>query len=809
MKSRGRREAGPLTRSQLRFITAVILALVSLGLAVWIAPRLLRRVTGSERGPAATFVGRAACASCHERETKQFTGSRHDLAMQPADSSTVLGDFAGGSFTHFGVTTRFARRGGRYFVTTDGPDGKLAEFRIEYTFGVFPLQQYLVALPGGRYQALSVAWDSRSRSDGGQRWFHLYPAERIPAGDILHWSGPEQNWNYMCAECHSTNLKKNWRADSSGAGYVTTYSEIDVSCEACHGPGSRHVTWGRAHGAARRPYAADTVGAVQGTSGSRASTASMGLVADLRAPAHTWVMDAASGIAHRDSPRASTTEIELCARCHSRRTELFEDYRPGEPLMRTHKPALLDDALYFADGQQREEVYEYGSFLQSRMYAAGVSCGDCHDPHGLRIATAPDQLCAHCHSPARFATEAHSHHAAGSRGASCVACHMPNRNYMVVDARRDHSFRVPRPDLTRKIGSPNACNGCHADRSTAWAEHTVERWYPGGRWTQPHYGEAIDAGRRSLPGATIALSQLLDAGGTPGIVRATAAELLADHYSPAALPSLERALQDADGMVRSAALDAAAALAPEDRLRLVPALLSDSLRVVRIEAASALAGEAARLGANTRATFDAAIAEYREAQATNADRPESYSNLGALDARLGLRDAARREYEKGLGVGPWFTQLWINLAELLREDGDDSQGEHVLRRGLAVAVDSAAMHHALGLNLARQQRAFEALAELKRSVDLAPDNTRYAYVYGVALLSSGRPQPAIATFESALARQPADHDLLIALATMNRDLGHIDRAREYARRLVVAAPEDAAAKQLLDELTLRSDGASR
>ena len=782
-------------------ITVVVIAC----LGAWLARRS-GLFPGTAAPPsAASYVGRAACASCHPRETALFTGSRHDLAMQPADSSTVLGDFAGVSFEHFGVTSRFDRRDGAYFVTTDGPDGRLAEFRVAYTFGVHPLQQYLIAFPGGRLQALSVAWDSRSRSEGGQRWFHLYPNERMPAGDVLHWTGPEQNWNYMCAECHSTNLRKGWRSDS--AAYKTTFSEIDVSCEACHGPGSAHADWARREDSRHRSWLAGIGhGAWGGTpdtsrtaSGLR-SPAAMGLLVDLREPPHAWTMDAASGIAHRDRPRASTSEIETCARCHARRTALFEDYLPGRPLMRTHKPALLDERLYYADGQQLEEVYEYGSFLQSRMHAKGVSCGDCHDPHRPAITGVPDAVCARCHATSRFASSEHHHHKPGSKGASCVACHMAAREYMGVDARRDHSFRVPRPDLTLKLGTPNACHSCHSDHPAAWAERAVETWYPNGYWRLPHYGEALDAGRRGVPGAGMALARLVDNPVMPAIARATGLELLADYLSPASLPTLERAMLDPDGLVRSAALDAAAELGPADRMRLTIPRLRDTLRIVRIEAASALAAEANQLSPSERPAFDAALTEYRAAQATNADRPESYSNLGALDARLGDRVAARREYEQGLRIGPWFTGLWVNLADLLREEGDDAEGERVLRRGLEVAVDQARIHHALGLNLARQQRTQAALAELARSVALAPDDTRYAYVYGVGLLSAGRTREALAIFESALARRPADRDLLIALATTDRDLGRLDRARDYARRLAEAAPDDAEARQLLAQL---------
>jgi tetratricopeptide (TPR) repeat protein len=735
---------------------------------------------------AAEYVGRAACADCHPTETAAWKGSDHDLAMQIPDDTTVVGDFSGATFEHFGVVSTFTRRDGKYFVTTDGPDGKPADFEVAYTFGVHPLQQYLLRLANGRLQALDVCWDARPKEQGGQRWFHLYPNEAIPAGDVLHWTGPAQNWNHMCAECHSTDVRKGWNA--AERRFETTFSEIDVSCEACHGPASSHVAWARARGASGEDVATPGL-----------DTKAMGLVADLGRRA-AWIPDPLTGIAHRREPLSSHAEVETCARCHARRTLLFEDYVPGEPLLRTHKPALLDELLYHADGQQMDEDYEYGSFLQSRMYAAGVSCGDCHEPHGIRRPANVDSLCVLCHLPARFDVPAHHHHAVGSKGASCVECHMPSKNYMVVDGRRDHSFRVPRPDLTLKIGTPNACNGCHADQDARWASDAVAGWYPSGRSTKPHYGEALQVGRRGMPGAELALAKLADDLLQPAITRASALELLTDLLGPSSLATIERALHDPDGLVRGAALDTVAALPPAERVRLASPLLTDPLRVVRIEAASALATDEHELSVGARPAFEAALAEYRAAQATSADRPEAHANLGSLEARLGNRAAARREYEEGLRLGPWFTGLWVNLADLEREEGDEAGCERTLRKGLEVAASKAELRHALGLGLARQKRLADALPELESAANLAPENVRFAYVYGVALLSSGRPRDALAIFARALERRPGDRDVLAALVNVHRDLGEIERAREYARRLVEATPGDPAARRLLEEV---------
>ena len=331
--------------------------------------------------------------------------------MQEVSGETVLGRFDGAEIEHFGARTRFFRKGESFFVSAEGPDGQQADFEIKYTFGVEPLQQYLIELPGGRLQALNVAWDARPKSQGGQRWFHLHPDEPVPVGDVLHWTGPASSWNSTCADCHSTNLRKNYSAALNE--YDTRWSEIDVACEACHGPGSRHVEWASSH--------------------REVLDANKGLLVDLGPDGGNWTMDAATGIATRTKPRDSQTELNTCAPCHSRRAPISADREPDRPLLDSYVPALLEEGLYYADGQIQDEVYVYGSFLQSKMYRAGVTCSDCHDPHSLRVRDGPDAACARCHLPAKFAVRSHHHHAPGSPGSRCVERHMPATTYMVID----------------------------------------------------------------------------------------------------------------------------------------------------------------------------------------------------------------------------------------------------------------------------------------------------------------------------------------------------------------------------------------
>ena len=675
------------------------------------------RTTAVAATLANTYVGRARCATCHETENRLWQGSHHDLAMREATPAAVRGDFSGRTVPHFGVTSTLFRRGDRPWVRTDGPDGRLHDYPVAYTFGVAPLQQYLVALPGGRYQALPLAWDSRPATAGGGRWFHLHPGEPVPAGDALHWTGSNQNWNSMCSECHSTGLEKRYQPEKDE--YRTTWSEIDVACEGCHGPGARHVAWAAAP---KRQRAADRT---------------LGLAVRLRDPGRgTWGVDPKTGNGHRLAPPVATGEVETCARCHSRRTPIAAEYTYGRPLLDSHRPALLDAGLYHADGQIDGEVYEYGSFLLSRMHSKGVTCSDCHEPHSATLRLPGNALCTRCHEATRFDAPAHHHHPAASAGAQCVSCHMPEKTYMGVDARRDHSLRLPRPDLSSKLGTPNACNRCHQDRTPRWAAAAVARW-TGGKPLPPHWGEAIAAGRRNAPGAGEALLRVADDRTVPALARATALSLLgnlAESTPPAALDStLGRSLADPDPLVRLGGVLGTGVLAPEDRLRLAAPLLGDPVRGVRIEAARVLAPLPTAAWTGDRAPFVAALAEYRTAQEANAERPDAHLNLGWLETQLGNLERAEAEYRKALRLDPGSAAAWADLADLARARGRDDEAEPLLRQAVTLGPREGAVHHALGLLLIRQNRLAEAVPELAEAVALAPAEPRYAYVHAFAV----------------------------------------------------------------------------
>lgn len=746
---------------------AIAVALVLVAIAMVAGP-----AQGGDAEPA--FVGSAACGACHQGEMAAWRNSHHDLAMAEATEQSVLGDFDGATFTYGDVTSRFFKRDGKFFVHTDGADGKLADFQIRYTFGFYPLQQYLIAFPDGRMQALGIAWDSRPKDKGGQRWFHLYPDQKLKAGDPVHWTGIDQTWNFQCAECHSTELRKNY--DAAKDTYATTWAEIDVACEACHGPGSAHVAWAK---------------------GERSGPNGLTVQFDERKGVN-WTLDPATGTAKRSHPRISAKELETCGVCHARGTKIAEPWRPGRSLLETHVPTLLYRGLFEADGKSLDEVYNYAPFRQSKMFVAGVSCSDCHDPHSVKLRAEGDGVCLQCHDGAKFAAVSHHHHAEGSAGSRCVSCHMPVKTYMEVDPRHDHAFRIPRPDESVRFGTSNACTDCHADKDAAWAAAAVERWYGPHRKGFQTWTGTFDAARTGKPEAAALLVQLALSTDAPSIARATALESLADFPSRDAVAAAQRALADPDPLVRLAALRTLRPYGAANIRPLAGRLLADPVLAVRIEAASLLADlPRERLSPQEGNRLARAIEDYVTAQRVNADRPEHRVNLGSLNLRQQRYAEAEAEFRAAARLDPAFAPATVGLAELYAQQSRDGDGERVLRTALARTPDSAELRHALGLNLVRQRRTADALPELGRAAALDPATTRYTYVYAVALNSAGRSNEAITALETAYARRPADREILLALATINRDAGHREAALRWAERLLAIDPS---AQPLVEQL---------
>ena len=735
--------------------------------------------TGKDQQHPAAFSGTMKCKECHQKEYDKWLNSNHDHAMDVASEETVLGNFNDAGFQAHGVTSRFYKKDGKFFVHTQGPEGTMGDFEVSHTFGWFPLQQYLVPFPSGRLQCLPIAWDVREK-----KWYTLYPNEPLDPKDWLYWTNAGQNWNGMCAECHSTNLKKNYDIETDT--YRTTWSEIDVGCEACHGPGSRHVQW------AEMP--------------------------DMARP-RVENFD----LAVKTSGLGSRKLVELCAPCHSRRASLGDYTHAEADLLDSLLPSLLTEELYFPDGQILDEVYVYGSFTQSKMYHRDVRCSDCHDVHSLKVIQEGNALCLQCHRAEEYdSKEHHFHKKQGEKGdpvksadgkvlfevgtgAECVQCHMPGRTYMGIHYRLDHSLRIPRPDLGQEIGTPNACNRCHIDKTAQWSVDAVNKWYGPGR--RAHYGTVIEAGRRRLPAAKPDLIRLAADPLYPVIVRSTALSLLTAYPGEDTVRALESALMDDEALIRRTAVQSIALSGLRRQTELIAPLLYDPVAAVRMEAASALAGEPSKsLSPDEQKVFQTGLQEYVAAMQYSGDFAFGRYNLANLYVALNQPEEAIRNYEAALKIDDLFYPAKVNLAMLYNGRGENEKAERLFRDVTAKHPELYDVAYSLGLLLIEMGKHQEALEYLEMATEGLPERSRIQYNLGLLLHVLQRDSEAEAALQRALGLEPSNMDYLYAVAEFYLKRNRLAEARKIAEKMVSTHPDQRIGRELLDLIERRHEG---
>ncbi len=810
-------------------------------------PLLPIRLDAIDPVATAKYVGSPNCVECHKDQYDLWLNSHHDLAMKVANDETVLGDFDDAEFVYTPTknlkegqeireVTRFYREGRRFLVETLNEKGDLQEYEVLYTFGWTPLQQYLVDTGDGKLQCLPFAWDAREKgtykdmdddgnvieAEGGQRWYHLYGDEYIPPGDILHWLEVNQRWNFMCAECHSTNLKKNF--DLANNRYNTTWAEINVACESCHGPGSDHIKWGRANKDIDKKDAPPAE--------------EMGLVVNLKNDGGgVWQYNQSKNVYERTKPLTSRVQMEMCGRCHARRHQLTDQYKHGQRFHDAHGLFTAEDpALYFADGQIKDEVYVYGSFLQSKMYEQGVRCIDCHDPHSLLLKEQGNALCIACHNKNTYDSTSHHFHKMDQPGADCVSCHMYERPYMGHDWRSDHSFRIPRPDLSVFFETPNTCTQCHMQMDTnegrdrkqtdLWALEKVNEWYGpiNEREQWPHYADAFKAVEIGRVDADERLFRVVMVDEYPVFARVSALRSMTNRGFRS-YQELGRVLQVAlaheSPMFRTAGVAALEALSTqEDNAELKRALmrqrwavaerhnlLADEVRSVRIETARLLATDLLdedEIDPEMKRQFDAALAEFIDTQRTNADRGSAHMNLGVLYLNMGDLDKAEQAYKQAITVDPDFILAHINLSDFYKKERKDTTtAMTVLRRALERHPDVPLLHYTMGLtrkSINSPEYNKLAVESFERAAELAPEIPHYAYTHALSLNAIGKSHAAIVVLLKNYKDHPEHLDTIHALATIYRDTGQMDKAVRYARLLIKLEPHNPNYRALHDSM---------
>jgi predicted CXXCH cytochrome family protein len=681
-----------------------------------------------------TYIGSENCIDCHQEASENWKGSHHDLAMQVANDSTVLGDFNDVKIEIDGVKYFFYKKNNDFFVLVNEIDNTETEYKITYAFGVTPLQQYLVDFADGKKQVLRVTWDCIEK-----KWYHQYKGDKIEPHDWLHWTRSAQNWNTMCAECHSTNLKKNYDVDSDA--FNTTYDEINVACESCHGPASKHVNWAKEHPDGNNTYIVS------------------------------------SGV-------GQTQQMNLCAPCHARRVKLTPDLKPGESFENQYMVQNITSNFYHGDGQIDEEDYVYGSFKQSKMYDEGVTCTDCHNPHSLKLKYEGNQLCTQCHVSSQYDAKQHHFHESNTASSLCINCHMTGKNYMGNDFRRDHSFRIPRPDQSVEYGTPNACTGCHQDKSDQWAAKAIIAWY--GTERADHFSDALLVSNKTNMSHSerAMLDDFINDLQYPNIARATVIENL-NYNTQESFNSLFVALQDSSAAVRYNALMKFRGLPADMRKATAVKFMNDSLRLVRIGAAQiVLDMDITEFEAKDRPMVDTSMGELETMLFSNADFSTGRMQLGDYYMQRNDIPNAIKHYEIAIKKDSLLTIVYSNLATAYSINKELNKAELTLNTWIKLEPEQGRPHYLKALLYFEMVKNDAAVAQLKIAIKKDPRDTRSMYNLATYFYQENRDaKKAEYYIQQALKLDPENTDFKYLLALVYKNLGQVQKGQAILNEL--------------------------
>ncbi len=691
-----------------------------------------------------SFIGDQQCKNCHAPEYKAWAGSGHFKAMLPANDSTVAGDFNNKKLVANGISSRFFKKNGKFYINTEGEDGPNQDFEIRYTFGYYPLQQYLVEFPGGRMQSTRASWDVKNK-----KWFYQYPGQKIPAHNWFHWTANAANWNTMCSSCHSTNLQKNYNSDSDV--YHTTFTNINVSCETCHGPGKLHIEY------------------INGENYRNGNKIAGSMI-----------------LLKRKGEKIA--EIDACAVCHARRTELVPTPKPGAPLLDNYIPEIPTTEHFYSDGQANDEDYNYTSFTESKMFRQGVRCSNCHEPHQATLKFIGNSLCTQCHAKT-YDSYAHTFHTIGTQGSECKNCHMPGKFYMGNDYRYDHTFRVPRPDLSVIYGTPNACNNCHQEKTAQWAADAVKKSYGPDR--KYHFAEDLIPGSILDKNSEAHLTKLLKDTSVPDMIKAASASYLGNIQTGNSLDALLGCLNMADAQIRYRALIALNNFPPEKWIYAAGPLLQDSIRAVRIAAAELyLPVPASQVPAEYNNDFLKAKSELESYTLYQSDFAIGNVMIGDFYFKQNEYTNAAKYYRRGLKKDSLMNYARLNLSVVYNLSKQNDKALQVLKDAEKVDPNNERIYFNLALLYNEMGNPGDAAKSLARAVELKSLNPRVYYNYGLLLQQSGKIKQAIEMYKKGLKIVPADESLNYTLALLLVQIGSIEEARIPAAVLKKNYPDN-------------------
>jgi len=701
----------------------------------------------------ADYIGSNNCGSCHKDAYQQWRQSLHIRMTKPIAEATVVGDFSGAAtLDDHGRAFAFGTADGTPFMRIAFGTAKPETFRVDYTLGAKRYQGYLSTMADGRIYVLPAFWHIESR-----RWVDWKEITPIPEGahDL------RQIWNTNCFNCHGTNIAQGF--DVAAKRYKSTWTEMGIGCEACHGPGKPHV---------------ELMEAWEKNPESKPAYDTSAKNREL------------SGLLKIFSPRTATPRqtYDTCAYCHGNKQNVFLGFRAGDHYDDYALPFLISEPLpendyqgeFWPDGRPNRFNRPQALTMSGCFKAGQAVCTSCHLSHGSRNpfslkvnitqGRSGDLLCVQCHSGASGASSAsgarllpvsqgvrdpiapwsneaieqHTFHKADSAGSRCISCHMSDVNWRLLIRRRDHTFQAPVPETTAAFGVPNACTTCHDDRTPEWAARQMDQWWGDGSRRQASTSLADTMYRagsgdaRALPG----LARLAVDRSQGLLVRASAVEFM----QQLALGTAGTGNSDAQSQTsfgRGAAGGGKrqrmppAALTPEQVNALIGAA-SDPEPIVRAQAVNAL------LAAGTRDRIVPPI-------------------VARLNDSSRIVRARAAEALLALGISSLPGAIGQQLAR--------AQDEYA--QSLQDFPDAATNHSALGWLDAERNRTAEASAALDRAMSLDPRAARPLVIKGVIAARENRFNDAIDLWKKAKAVEPAypNIDQLIAEAEKRRKLG--------------------------------------
>jgi tetratricopeptide (TPR) repeat protein len=660
------------------------------------------------------YLGAENCKECHQEAYDDWRKSDHFFSMQKATTEFVRADFTS-NFNADEIAYRFYKTDSIYFVEIRDQEEIAQTFEVVYTFGWHPLQQYLLKAANGKFQTLRASWDTEK-----EQWFHQSKGTIVEPHDWLSWSKGGQNWNTMCSSCHSTHLKKNY--NETNDSFNTTYEEINVACESCHGPGRKHVD-ALAKNSNSDPY-------------------------------------------KRLNLIDQKTQINRCGVCHARRTMLVDLNDPSSEFLQTTIPQNLTSSFYEADGQINEEDFVFGSFLSSKMYRNHIMCSNCHNSHSGEVRVQGNALCLQCHVP-EYDTKSHHNHKIDGEGAKCISCHMDGKIYMGNDYRKDHSFRIPRPDQSMEFGTSNSCTNCHKDKDDQWAAKAVKEWY--GEERVYHFSDDLLPASLMNAGSMEHLENLMHHDSVPIIIKSTALEYLKYMEDPKAFDLILESLRNKEALIRQSGFVALLTYPIEYREEAGFKGLEDPIKAVRLMAyrtvshinSSQLTPEKARIWKNVNS-------EYLRYLKANADFPVGQAHIGEYYQQRNDFSKSVLAFERALKMDSLLVSPYTNLAILYSAKSDFKMVKSIVLKGLNNFPENAEFYYFMGLNEGALGDLTLQLEYLEKAYQLQAENPKYSYNYVLMLYNSGKKEAAKLELKNALLYNPNNQRLLELKEYFNR-----------------------------------------